>query len=230
MNADISNFQKQMPKLKVCGLTQFEQISELICAHVDFLGFIFYEKSPRFVLNHLTEQDIKSFPHTGKVGVFVNDPIQKIVSYTEKAGLNLVQLHGDENDLYIKELRQNLNPKIEIIKVIRIGNQSIEEIQSRIELSKQNATYFLFDTDSISYGGTGKSFDWNWLNLLTIDSPYFLSGGLSDDNIEKVFLLKQLPFALDINSKFESKPGIKDIQKIINFKNRIPYSGKNIRH
>ena len=96
-------------KLKVCGLTQLNQIQELINLGVDFLGFIFYEKSPRFVLNHSSFDEIKSIQHQGKVGVFVNETVEKILEISEKAGLNLIQLHGDEDENFVFRLRQRLH-------------------------------------------------------------------------------------------------------------------------
>ena len=108
-------------KLKVCGLTKINQIQELISLNVDFLGFIFYEKSPRFVLNHLSLEEISEINHQGKVGVFVNESIEKIVKITEKTNLNFIQLHGDEDENFISKLRKNLDEKIKIIKVFRVG-------------------------------------------------------------------------------------------------------------
>lgn len=224
----------QQPKLKVCGLTQFNQIRELVALKIDFLGFIFYEKSPRYVLNYLSLDEISTINHQGKVGVFVNENVEKIIEISEKANLNFIQLHGDETEDFISELKQKLNPKIEIIKVIRIGNQSPNELQKTISQQPKTINYLLFDTDSKAFGGTGKTFDWNILNDIEISIPYFLSGGISLENVEnlknfvKVNLhenktltkLKQ-PFDIDINSKFEIEPGIKDVEKIKEFKNLI---------
>ncbi len=91
----------------------------------------------------------------------------------------------------------------------------------KIQNLKSNVDYFLFDTDSKAFGGTGKTFDWQILNDLEINKPYFLSGGISEENIENIKLLKQKPFALDINSKFEIEPGNKNIDKIKEFKNLL---------
>ncbi len=204
-------------KLKVCGLTKVDQIKELIDLQIDFLGFIFYEKSPRYVLNSLTLDEIKSVDHQGKVGVFVNETVDKIADIAEKAELNFIQLHGDESDEFIKKLRLKLNSKIKIIKVFRIGNE-IQNLKSKIKNSYSQIDYFLFDTDSKSFGGTGISFNWQLLNEFEITKPYFLSGGISEENIEDLKLLKQKPFALDINSKFEFEPGNKNINKLKQFK------------
>lgn len=204
-------------KLKVCGLTKLPQIEELISSKVDFLGFIFSEKSPRYVLNSLTLDQIKSIDHQNKVGVFVNESVESILEIAEKAGLNFIQLHGDETDIFISKLRENLDPKIKLIKVFRIGTES-ENLKSKIENLKSEVDYLLFDTDSQAFGGTGKTFDWQILNNLEISKPYFLSGGISLENIHQLSNIKHQPFSLDINSKFEIAPGNKDLGKIKQFK------------
>ncbi|MFP3831898.1 phosphoribosylanthranilate isomerase [Chryseobacterium sp. SIMBA_028] len=216
------------PFLKVCGLTKFEQIQELINMKVDFLGFIFYEKSPRYVLNHLSLDDIAKFNHLGKVAVFVNESMERIIEIVEKGKLNHIQLHGDENEDFIIDIRKKLNPEVKIIKVIRIGNNTIENknkiehtFNNRSKDSQQPISYYLFDTDSKAFGGTGQQFDWKLLNEFEIPLPYFLSGGISEENIENIEFLHQKPFAIDINSKFEIKPGDKDIERIKQFKTSI---------
>ncbi|MFS4428982.1 phosphoribosylanthranilate isomerase [Chryseobacterium sp. S90] len=215
------------PKLKVCGLTQLSQIQELMAMNIDFLGFIFYEKSPRYVLNHLSLEEISTINHQGKTGVFVNEKAEVILQIVQKAELNFVQLHGDESDRFITELRQKLDPEVKIIKVIRIGNNDSETKNKILQTFSQQSetcnlspiTYYLFDTDGKAFGGTGKQFDWTLLNDLKIPLPYFLSGGISEENIGDIEDLQQQPFALDINSKFEIEPGNKDIDRIKKFKN-----------
>lgn len=218
--SDFKNYQSStinLPKIKVCGLTQLAQIQELINLEVDFLGFIFYEKSPRFVLNHLSLEEISQINHSGKVGVFVNETIENIVEISTKAKLNFVQLHGDETSDFILELRQKLPSEIEIIKVIRIGNQSIEELGILINAYRLSPiAYYLFDTDSKVFGGTGKTFDWQILNKLNLEKLYFLSGGVSLENISEIEKINQKPFALDVNSKFEISAGVKDLEKVKN--------------
>ena len=204
-------------KLKVCGLTQLAQIQELISLNTDFLGFIFYEKSPRFVLNHLSLEEISEINHQGKVGVFVNETVEKISEISEKAKLSFIQLHGDEDEKFILQLRQILGNNIKIIKVIRIGNQSFDELQKTINQQPSTVNYLLFDTDSKAFGGTGKTFDWQILNEIEIPIPYFLSGGISLENIHQLSTINHQPLALDINSKFETEPGSKDLEKIKNF-------------
>ena len=209
----------RQPKLKVCGLTQLNQIQELISLKVDFLGFIFYEKSPRYVLNYLSLKEISEIKHSGKVGVFVNESIKAIVEIASEAQLDIIQLHGDEDDRFILKLRQLIGENIQIIKVIRIGNQNAEELQKTINQQPLTNNYLLFDTDSQAFGGTGKTFDWNILNEIEIPIPYFLSGGISFENIHQLKSINHQPFALDINSKFEFEPGNKDLEKIEKFIN-----------
>ena len=216
-------------KVKVCGLTKLDQIQELIDLKTDFLGFVFYEKSPRYVLNSLTLKEISEIKHDKKVGVFVNENLENILEISDKSGLNFIQLHGDETDDFISELKEKLNQEIKIIKVSRIGRE-LENLKFKIQNLKSDIDYFLFDTDSKAFGGTGKSFDWNILNNLEIPKPYFLSGGISSENIENVKLLKQKPFALDINSKFEIQPGNKDLEKIKEFQSKIQNSKFKIQN
>ena len=203
-------------KVKVCGLTKLDQIQELVSTKIDFLGFIFYQRSPRYVLNHLKLEEIRSIDHKGKIGIFVNETISKIIQISEKTNLNYVQLHGDETNSFIEELREKLNEKIGIIKVLRIG-ENADDLSNKINSLKLDIDFFLFDTDSKTFGGTGKTFDWNLLNEIQNFKPYFLSGGISPENIVNIRSLKQKPFALDINSKFENEPGNKDIEKIKKF-------------
>ena len=217
-------------QLKVCGLTKMDQIQELISLNTNFLGFIFYEKSPRFVLNHLSLEEISEINHQGKVGVFVNETIEKIAEISEKAKLNFIQLHGDEDEEFILSLSQRLSKDVKIIKVFRVGTQNLKLETWNLE----QIDYFLFDTDSKAFGGTGQTFDWQILNEIEIPKPYFLSGGISLENIKnlqnfvkvnmrenKTLTKLNTPFALDINSKFETEPGSKDLEKIKTFKSLL---------
>ena len=208
---------KSQLQIKVCGLTQQSQIQELISLNVDFLGFIFYEKSPRYVLHHLSLKEIAEIPHFGKVGVFVNESIKAIVEITTESQLDIIQLHGNENEKFILQLKQILGNNIKIIKVIRIGNQSFDELQKTINQQPSTVNYLLFDTDSKAFGGTGKTFDWQILNEIEIPKPYFLSGGISLENIHQLSTINHQPLALDINSKFEIEPGNKNLEKIKKF-------------
>ena len=210
-------------QLKVCGLTKMDQIQELISLNTDFLGFIIYEKSPRFVLKHLSLEEISEIDHQGKVGVFVNETVEKISEISEKAKLSFIQLHGDEDEEFVKKLRLSLSKNIKIIKVIRIGNdfEKFKNEISKISNLKSQISNLLFDTDSKAFGGTGKTFDWQILNEIEIPIPYFLSGGISLENIHQLATINQQPAVLDINSKFEKEPGSKDLEKIKTFKSLL---------
>lgn len=209
------------PKLKVCGLTKLDQIQELISLDVDFMGFIFYKKSPRYALNHLSLKEIAEVPHFKKVGVFVNESIKGIVEIITEAQINIIQLHGNEDDKFIWQLRKFIGENIKIIKVIRIGSQTSDELQKTINHQPSTINYLLFDTDSKAFGGTGQTFDWNILNNIDIPIPYFLSGGISLENVHQLSNINHQPTVLDINSKFETEPGIKDLKRIKIFKNLI---------
>jgi phosphoribosylanthranilate isomerase len=214
------NEEKHRLKIKVCGLTQLDQVHELISMNTDFLGFIFYQKSLRYALDRISLKEISEIGHQGKTGVFVNESLERIIEIAEKADLNFIQLHGDENKDFIAELRKKLPPEIKIIKVIRVGTQSLQGrnfTEQLMSFSLSDMDYFLFDTDSKAFGGTGTTFDWDILNDLKIPLPYFLSGGISEENIKNSKSLYTQPFAVDINSKFETEPGIKDVGKIKNF-------------
>ncbi|ATL75947.1 phosphoribosylanthranilate isomerase [Chryseobacterium piperi] len=214
-------------QLKVCGLTQINQIQELISLNTDFLGFIFYKKSPRYVLNHLNLEDLFKINHSGKVGVFVNEDVGKVAEIVKKGGLNFIQLHGDENEDYILELRKKTGNSIKIIKVLRIGTDPFSSNKKYIDSIRsvqQYVNYLLFDTDSQSFGGTGKQFGWSLLNEFELQIPYFLSGGISEENVMNIKNLHQKPFALDINSKFETEPGVKNIEKVRLFQSNLTNS------
>ncbi len=200
-------------KLKVCGLTSIDQVEELIQMKLDFLGFIFYSSSPRYALQTLDLHTISAFSHEGKTGVFVNETLEGILQIVRKANLHYIQLHGDETSAFCEALRTRLSESVKIIKVLRIGSCT-DSIQQQIWDANPYVQYFLFDTDSSHYGGTGTSFDWTLLNELDIPKPYFLSGGISPEVVPSVSTLVLSPFALDINSKFETSPGIKDLDKI----------------
>jgi phosphoribosylanthranilate isomerase len=207
-------------QLKVCGLSKLDQIAALIALKVDFLGFIFYPKSPRYVLNFLQAEQVKAIDFPQKVGVFVNESIANLQEIVPKFGLSYVQLHGDENLAYLQALKQAL-PDVKIIKVFRISAHNEAFIKTDIEAFDGQVDLFLFDTDAQSYGGTGHSFDWQILNRWRFQSPFMLSGGISLENLAQIDQIEKAIFALDINSKFEHAPGDKNIALITEFKQQL---------
>ena len=217
-------------QIKVCGITDINQALALEALGVDYIGFIFYAPSKRYVLNSLQLTALKKFTpaHAKKVGVFVNESIESIVNTVVAAGLDMVQLHGDEDALYFTLLKSKFNElvqekttinnkNIEVIKVFRVGDR-----MPNLTPFENIADYYLFDTDSKMYGGTGAHFNWELLKGNTIGKPYFLSGGIGPNDMGGREVMKQTKagkdlLALDINSQFETAPGIKNIEKIKSF-------------
>ncbi len=212
---------KEKIKIKVCGLTDAIQIKELSDAGIDYLGCIFYPQSERYILKQRSLQEISAIKLNNKVGVFVNETLENLTKISKEAGLQVIQLHGDENLEDIKMIKKEL-PEIKIIKAIKIKpKDKASEIQKKIREYNAFVDYFLFDTAGVNHGGTGKKFDWRIMNELEIAKPYFLAGGIEKEDLEEIKKLKNKPFALDLNSKFEISPGYKNIDLIITFLQQI---------
>ena len=196
-------------ELKVCGITDTETIKTLITMKVARLGFIFYHKSARYVHGKLIEDGLLEVPqHIKKTGVFVNAEIPEIEQIIDRYKMDSIQLHGDEPPDFCQYFRT----KAEVIKTISIKDEKSFETAN---LYCDACDLFLFDTHSEHYGGTGKTFDWQWLEKYTLEKPYYLSGGISLENFEEIRKLQHNQLkGIDINSKFEIRPGIKDIEKI----------------
>ncbi|WP_421764873.1 phosphoribosylanthranilate isomerase [Ekhidna sp.] len=195
-------------KLKVCGMRDPENIQGLLDLKPDFIGFIFYSKSPRFV-SEIDEDFIMRIPLSiRKVGVFVNETIERIVALADKYGLKYIQLHGDEDLSFANALKER---GLKIIKVFRV----MDAIPFYAKNYKGIADYFLFDTASINYGGSGRHFDWNILNNYNLDIPFLLSGGVQLKDIENIKMMNIPQLAgIDVNSQFEIEPGLKDLDKL----------------
>jgi len=199
-------------QFKVCGITSIEQATALQAMGVQYIGFIFYPASKRYVLDQLSLTDLANFKPVGvkKVGVFVNEPLEQLLETVHAAGLDLVQLHGDESPDYCASVRQ----QVATIKVFRVGGAvpDFAAYESVVD-------YFLFDTDSALYGGTGQHFNWELIKGSTIPKPYFLSGGIGPNDVQGVQVMETTKagkslLALDINSQFEDSPGVKNLEKI----------------
>lgn len=207
-----------------------ENIQEVAALQPDYLGFIFYEKSKRNFEGIIPElpKSIK------KTGVFVNATLAFVVDKIIKYDLQAVQLHGDENTQYIKELRQTelvsashieiskqVRKEIEIIKVFGIKESFNFEALKPYEAV---VDYFLFDTKGKERGGNGITFDWSVLEKYPYAKPFFLSGGIGLEQLKEVQQIRKtkLPiYALDVNSKFEIKPGLKSVENIKEFKKSL---------
>ncbi len=204
---------------KVCGITQLKQLQQLDGLDIDFAGLIFHKDSPRYVVGKLPASEVKNSDFDlKKVGVFVNADYDEIMQAVEDYGLDVVQLHGDESP----ELCEDLSDEVEVIKAFKVGNSkaSIDEMVAPYD---EVCDYYLFDTaSSEAEGGTGKQFDWKLLSKAKIEKPFFLSGGIGVDDVAKVKGFKHPDYyAVDINSKVEKEPGVKDMALVLQFRQGI---------
>jgi phosphoribosylanthranilate isomerase len=206
-----------MIKLKVCGMRNKENVQSLLEMQPDYMGFIFYEKSPRFVGEELDINLLNTFPRTTKkVGVFVNAHPDFILRNVKKYNLDLVQLHGNETPEVCRGLRSR---GLTIIKAFSIDK---DFNFARLNNYKNFCDYFLFDTKGESYGGTGQTFNWEILKGYDNEKPFFLSGGISQEHLDAISELKGMNVhAVDINSLFETAPGLKDTEKVKAFAGQL---------
>lgn len=202
-------------RIKVCGMTNADQVMQLDEMGVEFAGFIFYPNSPRYVYRSMQKAEIKKIRGKGinKVGVFVNASIEEVLEAVDDCGLYLVQLHGDETPKYCEKIANYVT----VVKAFRLRED--DNILWKVKDYRDIADMFLFDTEGAGYGGTGRKFDWGLLKDLTIGKPYFLSGGIEGGDVEKLknFSGEQAAkdlFSIDINSRFETSPGVKDMEKL----------------
>lgn len=210
--------------LKVCGMKYPANITRLKEVKPDFMGMIFFSKSPRFVGSELLFTGTNIFPEgTKKVGVFVNAPIWEIMNVVDEYKLEYVQLHGEEFPQYCDELRKR---GLKVIKAFQVSNSFDFK---KVETFVGHIDFALFDTKTPNYGGSGEKFDWTLLNSYKVDLPFFLSGGIDLDDIDAIERL-DLPqlFGIDVNSKFETSPGMKDIDKLLALKKRIDNTKKEM--
>lgn len=199
-------------KLKICGMKQAANIAAVAELQPDYLGFIFYQKSPRFI-SEVSAELIKYVPSSIKtVGVFVNEDLNVVKQNIIKYNLKAIQLHGKEEATYCNELKST---GVEIIKAFGI-DETFDF--AKLELYLSAVDYFLFDTQTPAHGGSGKVFNWKLLANYTYEKPYFLSGGI---DLEHSIAIKKITdsrlYAIDVNSKFEVEPGLKDLGRLKEF-------------
>ncbi len=193
-------------KIKVCGMKYPENIQAVAALQPDYMGFIFYEKSPRNFEGTIPEIDSA----INKTGVFVNAPISFVLEKVQQHGFKAVQLHGAESVAYCQELNSH-DIDLELFKVFSIKDEFDFSVLKNYE---PFVNYFLFDTKGKDKGGNGYAFDWEVLKKYPSEKPFILSGGIGVNEIENVkeILKTNLPiYALDINSKFETEPAVKDV-------------------
>lgn len=202
-------------KIKLCGNTDLEQLKELNDLPIDYAGLIFYPQSPRCILEKLSGKDFKkSAVSVTKVGVFVNASEEEIMKQVDAYGLEMVQLHGDETASFCNRI----SDQIKVIKAFRITDFEANA-DWLVQEYEEVCDYYLFDKGSAGlYGGTGQKFNWNLLKNSKIGKPFFLSGGIERNDAKA---LKEFthPFfyGVDVNSRFETSPGIKDMELIKEF-------------
>ena len=194
-------------KVKICGMTNLNDVKVAVDGGVDAVGFIFYKKSPRSVTMQAVRKIVLELPpFVDSVGVFVNETAEQINKIADRCNLDRVQLHGNESPTFCKKIRRR------VIKAIRV-----KDIQSLKKLSGYPVSSFLLDTFSEDqYGGTGRVFDWNLAYPAKKYGPIILAGGLTPNNVRQAIQRIQ-PYGVDVCSGVESQPGIKDHKKMQTF-------------
>ena len=219
--------------IKVCGMRDADNIREVSELDIDMMGFIFWKDSPRFVrmisshagiipdyseerLNKNSGKVVDDQHRIKRVGVFVDDMPQTIVTRIYNYELDYVQLHGEESCIMIDNLRRTLEPDIRTgVKIIKtISVSSAEDIETTKEY-EGCVDLFLFDTKCPTMGGSGDKFDWSVLSAYKGNVPFLLSGGIGMDDVDKIKSFQHPQFAgVDVNSCFETEPGVKDVEKL----------------
>ena len=203
-------------KIKVCGMRDADNIRAVARLDIDLMGFIFYPQSPRFV-QKMPSLDgvIPTSRSIARVGVFVNEMPQAIAERVSSCSLNYVQLHGGESRSMIESLRRTLAPEIGIIKVLNIA--TADDLKKCAEY-EEVVDGFLFDTKSDVLGGSGRQFDWSLLDAYHGSVPFLLSGGIGPDDVQRIRGFSHPRcMGIDVNSRFETEPGIKDVKKLKTF-------------
>lgn len=192
--------------IKVCGMRDSENIQQVEELRPDWLGFIFWPKSSRYV---------STFPgymptHAKRVGVFVDEDIETVRQTAHDYALDIIQLHGQESPEYAAQLRE-----WEVVKAISVSSR--EDIMT-YQCYEGHVDYFLFDTKCKTVGGSGQHFDWQVLDAYDGQTPFLLSGGIGPDDAERVSTFRHPQcIGIDLNSRFETAPGLKDIHKLKEF-------------
>ncbi|MCY7311961.1 MAG: phosphoribosylanthranilate isomerase [Chitinophagaceae bacterium] len=209
--------------IKVCGITDMKQLQQLDGLDIDFAGLIFYKESPRYIDEKISGKELKKADlDLKKVGVFVNPEMIDVLDAIDEYGLDVVQLHGDETP----EMCEDLGSEVEVIKAFRVTDGT--DIDKMVAPYDAVCDYYLFDTGGYisplgrgegAFGGTGQQFDWTILSKAKIEKPFFLSGGIGVEDAARVKTFKHLDFfGVDVNSRFEKEPGVKDMSKVLQFK------------
>ncbi|MBQ9561189.1 MAG: phosphoribosylanthranilate isomerase [Prevotella sp.] len=223
--------------IKVCGMREPDNIRAVSELGIDMMGFIFYPKSPRYVrsinthagiIPNMANEKVKDSSESSshqplKVGVFVDEMPQTVITHAYNYELDYIQLHGEESPIYIENLKRTLIPDIlpdiKIIKAISISNaddiDNWKQYEGCIDM-------LLFDTKCKTYGGSGEQYDWEILKTYDGTIPFLLSGGIGPDDAERIKTFKHpMCTGIDLNSRFEDAPGIKNVDKLKTFLTEI---------
>ncbi len=201
-------------KIKVCGMRDARNIRDVEALGIDWMGFIFWPESKRYC------DRVPDYLPTScqRVGVFVNAETDDIVRHVLDYDLQVVQLHGDEDRLSVMQLRQALGAAGHICTVVKAVRLKNETDLQRCEPLVGFVDYFLFDTPVAGFGGSGKQFDWSLLDHYRCMTPFFLSGGIGPDSLQALKQFNHPCFeGIDLNSRFETAPGLKDVDKLKSF-------------
>ncbi|MCL4161711.1 UNVERIFIED_CONTAM: hypothetical protein GTU68_025183 [Idotea baltica] len=201
-----------------------QNIIDVLSVSPDYMGFIFFHKSPRNLDENWNPEVLQNFPETTKtVGVFVNEVLEIVIEKVKKYKLDMVQLHGSESVIYCQKL-QSL--KISVMKAFSVDSDFDFE---KVKPYEKVCTQFLFDTKAKGgYGGHGKTFDWALLDQYTLDKPFLLAGGIDLSNMEELENINNPALiGIDVNSKFEIEPAFKDIEKLRKLRTALDRLNKN---
>jgi phosphoribosylanthranilate isomerase len=223
--------------IKVCGMREAENINAVSNLDINWMGFIFYPKSPRYVRQISSNAgiipDYSSLKENtdgrgtegglSRVGVFVDDMPQNIVTRVFNYHLDIIQLHGSESPVMIDNLRRTIDPDIRKgIKIMKAISVKSEEDVKRCKDYEGHVDYFLFDTKTPLKGGSGEKFDWSVLQAYDGLTPFLLSGGIGPDDAERVRDFNHPRcIGIDLNSKFEKEPALKDVESLRNFISKV---------
>jgi phosphoribosylanthranilate isomerase len=199
-----------MLKIKVCGMTDQDNLKEILKIMPDYIGFIFYPGSPRYVGDTAGILLFSNIPvNISKTGVFVNEDTETVIEKSRKYRLNAIQLHGDESAEYCRIIHA---AGLTIIKAFGI---SVDFDFSVLDSYMDTCDLFLFDTLTAGKGGSGEKYNWDLLDRYDGDKPFFLSGGIDPGDAESIKRIKNKHlYGIDVNSRFETSQGIKDRKKL----------------